>query len=124
MENQTPKKKVLLIDDDTQFSSGLSAKVTNAGMEVFAAKSGKEALDYLVDHDVDFIVLDFIMPEMDGYTFHHILTHDMKKDIPTIILTNLEGSEDSEQKLEVFTKADTDLDALIGKIKNRLDGTA
>ncbi|MGE5041486.1 MAG: two-component system response regulator [Candidatus Levyibacteriota bacterium] len=121
---ETQKKKVLLIDDDAQFTSGLQEKIRNAGMEVFAAKSGKEALDYLVEHEVDFIILDFIMPEMDGYTFHHILTHDMKKDIPTIILTNLEGSEDSEQKLEVFTKAGTDLDALIGKIKDRLDGVS
>lgn len=115
------KRNILIVDDDVKFSGELADKIKEAGLDVFVARSGKEALDYLVDHKVDFIILDFIMPEMDGYTFHHILTHDMRKQIPTIVLTSLTGSQDKEQNLEVFVKADTDLHVLVDKIKTHLD---
>lgn len=111
----------MIVDDDVKFADELADKIKSAGMEVFIARSGKEALDYLVDNTIDFIILDFIMPEMDGYTFFHILTHDMRKQIPTVILTSLTGSQDKEQNLEVFVKADTDLAVLVDKIKAHLD---
>ncbi len=118
MEN---KKKILIVDDDIKYSTELSEKVKAAGMDVFVARSGKEALDHISENPVDFIILDFIMPEMDGYTFYHILTHDMRRQIPAIILTNLKGTQDKNEELEVFIKPDTDLDILIGKIKNHLE---
>lgn len=117
------KKKVLIVDDDVEFVQQLTAKFETQGMGVVTALSGKEALDYVRDNNVDFIVLDFIMPEMDGYTFYHIMTHDMRKTIPTIILTNLSG-ENKVDGLEVFVKNDTDLDTLVTKVKDHINKTA
>lgn len=112
-------KKILIVDDDVEFTNKLSEAVKASGMTPVVMMSGKEALDYLVSNTVDFIILDFIMPGMDGYTFYHILKHDMRKDIPAIILTNLSGGKDTED-LEVFTKTQTDLSELVSKIKNRV----
>lgn len=117
MDNTTPKK-VLIVDDDTEFTKRFSDRLTAAGLETVIAVTGKEALDYITEHDVAFIVLDFVMPEMDGYTFYHILRHDMKKNIPTIVLTNLPGTE--AEDLEVFIKSETNFDDLVGKIKTRI----
>lgn len=119
MDSTLPQKKILIVDDDADFTSKLSEKIKSVGLEPIVMITGKEALDYLVDHTVDFIILDFIMPGMDGYTFYHILKHDMRKDIPAIVLTNLSGGKDTED-LEVFVKTETDLDDLIGRIKTRV----
>lgn len=119
MENITPTKTILIVDDDAEFTNRLSETVKAAGITPIVMVSGKEALDYLVSNSVDFIILDFIMPGMDGYTFYHILKHDMRKDIPAIVLTNLAGGKDTEE-LEVFIKTETNLDDLVSKIKNRV----
>ena len=109
------KKLLLIVDDDKAFADQLSDKAQKVGFNVHVAASGKEALDYIAEHRVDFIILDFIMPEMDGYTFYHILTHDMRRQIPAIILTNLKGTQDKNEELEVFIKPDTDLHIVTGK---------
>lgn len=112
------KKKILIIDDDTEFDSLLSEKISLAGMTPVTAVTGQEALDYIKANKVDFIILDFIMPGMDGAEFYRTLTHDMRKIIPAIVLTNL--SSTSIGDLEVFTKAGTNLDELVDKIKKKL----
>lgn len=117
-------RKVLIVDDDVEFVDKFSEKLRASGLEVATSLSGKDALEYLSTHDdIDFIVLDFIMPEMDGYTFYKKLRTDMKKDIPAIVLTNLSGSE-ANANLEVYEKLQTDLDVLAASIKNRLTTTA
>ena len=118
MDEKT-KKTVLIIDDDAQFLNSLSIKFKEAGMNTVTALTGKEALNYIQDNPVDFIILDFIMPEMDGFEFYHTMRYDLRKNIPTIVLTNLTGSQNN-QGLEVFVKNKTDLDTLVGKIKNKV----
>lgn len=115
----TQSNKVLIVDDDTEFTKRFSDCIKAAGLEPVTALTGKEALDYLTENTVAFIVLDFVMPEMDGYTFHHILTHDMRKNIPTIILTNMPGTKDNDN-LEVYIKSETNFEDLAAKIKARL----
>lgn len=116
---QTATRKILIVDDDAEFTARLSETIKAEGMTPVVMVTGKEALDYLVANSVDFIILDFIMPGMDGYTFYHILKHDMRKDIPAIVLTNLAGGKDTED-LEVFIKTETNLAELVSKIKNRV----
>ena len=116
---QTATRKILIVDDDSEFTSKLAETIKAEGMTPIVMVTGKEALDYLVANSVDFIILDFIMPGMDGYTFYHILKHDMRKDIPAIVLTNLAGGKDTED-LEVFIKTETNLAELVSKIKNRV----
>jgi two-component system, chemotaxis family, chemotaxis protein CheY len=119
MDQQNTSKTVLLVDDDTVFTSGLSERFKTEGVNLQIAVSGKEALEYINTHQVDFIILDFIMPEMDGFEFYHKLKHDMRKNIPTIVLTNLAGAQGSEG-LEVYVKSNTDLDSLVNKVKTQL----
>lgn len=114
-------KKVMVIDDDTEFTTKLAQKLKDVRLVPVVMLSGAEALDYLGKYnDISFIILDFIMPNMDGYTFSHVLTHDLRKSIPTVILTNFPESETGEGSLEVYVKSETDLDQFVQKIKQRL----
>lgn len=113
------EKIVLVVDDDLSYADNLAVKLKNAGLKPIVMASGKEALDYLLKNNADFIVLDFIMPEMDGYTFYHVLKNDMKKPIPAIILTSMIGTK-VEDGLEVFVKNETNIDDLVEKIKTAL----
>lgn len=113
------KKKILIVDDDEEFDARLAEKISLSGMQPVVTVSGEEALSYIQSHDVDFIILDFIMPEMDGFKFYHTLTRDLRKVIPTVVLTNLTHVDDSEG-LDVYVKSQTSLDEFVGMIEKRL----
>ncbi len=112
-------KKILIIDDDAAFDIKLAEKLRLAGLEPLITVTGQEALDFLKDNDVDFIILDFVMPKMDGEEFFQKLRHDIRKNIPTVVLTNLSRMKDTKD-FEVYVKSETDLDDFVAKIKSRV----
>ncbi|MBU2488284.1 MAG: response regulator [Proteobacteria bacterium] len=58
--------KVLLVDDNAEFLEILSERIHNKGLDVETATSGPEALDKARDSSYDAIILDLVMPQMDG----------------------------------------------------------
>ena len=61
---------------------------TKAGYEILEATNGRRGLDLAKSDRPDLIILDVMMPEMDGYTLHnHLLADESTKRIPIIILT-------------------------------------
>lgn len=82
--------KILLIDDDTDLLTLLSMSFKEAGLDIRTASSGLEALKKARSFLPDVILLDLMLPEMDGFTICEILKKD--KDtalIPVIMLTGL-----------------------------------
>ncbi len=59
--------KVLVIDDDPAMTELLALLLRPASMEVYTANSGPDGISLAEDHDPDVIVLDLMMPDMDGY---------------------------------------------------------
>lgn len=77
--------KILIVDDEELIRSVIKEYCINSNYETDEATSGKEALQKLKNNSYDLMVLDIMMPEMDGYT---LLKDIPKKDkIPTIILS-------------------------------------
>ena len=76
--------KILLIDDSWLMRRGLSSMICSASHSVIEAENGKDGLALLASERPDCIVLDLLMPEMDGY---QVLEHLKKKDntIPVVI---------------------------------------
>ena len=64
----TALPKILLVDDEERFRSNLKKMLTAEGFEVSEANSGQKALEELVLHAYDVILLDMRMPDMDGLT--------------------------------------------------------
>ena len=68
--------KVLLVDDEKEFTETLSERLRLRDLEVFIAASGREAIDLAGQHFFDAIILDLQMPGMDGIeTLSDLLSH-------------------------------------------------
>ncbi|MBD8071465.1 ATP-binding protein [Bacillus sp. PS06] len=82
-------KKVLVVDDDMRNIFALTSALELNGMNVIFSENGKEAITMLPEHpDVDIILMDIMMPEMDGYeAMQHIRHMEMFQSIPIIALT-------------------------------------
>ena len=76
---------VLIIDDEDLIRDVVKEYCLNENYKVFEASNGIEGLDILENEDIDIIVLDIMMPKMDGYTFFSKMKE--KYNIPTIVLS-------------------------------------
>lgn len=83
---------ILVIDDDKLTARLISDKLTEAGYEVHAAHDGREGLRQMYAHRPDLVILDLLMPEMDGWTTCRRIRE--VSNIPIIILTTQDRSGD------------------------------
>jgi len=119
-------KKILLVEDDKDLSLLVNKKLTDEGFDVAKAETGQEALDFLAKEKPDLVLLDILLPDIDGLTIlHEIANSDATKDLPVIILSNLADQGSFEQaaaigQYEYLVKAKTDLSDLAKKIKTKL----
>ena len=80
--------KILVVDDEKDVVELLSFLLEKDGYNVVTASNGREALEAVPSEKPDLILLDVMMPEMDGYTVQtQLLENPSTKDIPIIILT-------------------------------------
>ncbi|AIQ65950.1 hypothetical protein PSTEL_25370 [Paenibacillus stellifer] len=77
--------KILVVDDDPHIRELAAVFLKAEGMEVFEAADGREALDFLMDQTVDMVILDIMMPNVDGWE----LTRELRResDLPLLMLT-------------------------------------
>src|SRR5690348_5018812 len=80
--------KILVVDDERDVLDMLQFFLSKDGHTVLEAEDGREGLRMTREQRPDLIILDVMMPEMDGFTMNsHLLTDAATKDIPIIILT-------------------------------------
>ena len=77
--------KILVVDDETLIRTVIKEYCSNNNYEVFEASSGKEALELLLKNKYDLMILDIMMPEMDGFSMLKELPKERR--IPTIVLS-------------------------------------
>ena len=88
------KKKLLLIEDDPFIRDIYNVKFSQEGFEVTMAENGVEALKKMEELVPDIILLDIVMPYMDGMeTLKNIRSKEEWKKIPVIMLTNISEKE-------------------------------
>ncbi|NUY80452.1 HAMP domain-containing protein [Flavobacterium sp. MAH-1] len=91
-------KKVLIVDDDIRNLFALTTALERFGLEVTSAESGKEAIEFLNEAFADIVLMDIMMPEMDGYeTMKNIRKEDKHKDL-TIIAVTAKAMKGDRQK--------------------------
>jgi DNA-binding response OmpR family regulator len=82
------KRLILAVDDNPQNLQFLGKLLSDSGFEVAVAQSGQQALNFIRKTEPDLILLDIMMPEMDGYTVCETIKSDFAtRHIPVIFLT-------------------------------------
>ncbi|MEI6049567.1 MAG: response regulator transcription factor [Bacteroidota bacterium] len=83
-----PKEQILIIEDDKHISKLVKYNLEKAGYDCIVADDGEEALDVLAKERPDLIILDIMLPKMDGFELCRAIKQDVKlKNIPIIMLT-------------------------------------
>jgi len=112
--------KVLLVDDEKEFIETLSERMRNRDMEVSTATSAAEALQLAREHSYDAIVLDLMMPEMDGLEALKALKA-RNPELQVILLTGqgtvAKGIEAMKLGAMDFLEKPADIETLTAKIK-------
>ena len=114
--------KVLSIDDEMEVLESLGELLMAAGFEVKSSCDAEQGLQLAKDFKPDAIVLDIIMPQMDGYQFCRILKENEEtRDIPVIFLTGVDPQDDSGKAFEsggqLFVKKPFKIEELVQVIK-------
>ena len=95
-------KKILIADDEHKIIMTLEYAFRKAGYEVFIARDGSEVLELLKTEIPDMILLDIMMPKVDGFTtLKEIKSQDNLKDIKVIFLSAKNNPADIEKGLKM-----------------------
>jgi DNA-binding response OmpR family regulator len=118
-------RRILAVDDSPTFLAHLGRMLREDGHDVVLARSGREALDMLAAQTIDCVIIDLIMPDVDGIeTIRRIRRIPGRESTPTLMLTGSENPEDQRNATaagadEFVTKAVT-LDVVRAKVRNLL----
>ena len=118
-------KKILVVDDEAELSKAIIIRLKTLGYEVISAQDGQEGLEKAKNENPDLIVLDILMPKMDGYEVCRMLKFDEKyKSIPIIMLTARAKDIDKVMGKKVgaddYITKPFETEELIDKIKKHL----
>jgi len=124
---QKINKKILIVEEDDLTLSMLSGALREKGFFVFEAMDGKEALNIALKECPDIILLDVIIPELDGLTvFKRLRKAGCCMDTTIILLTNLEETEAITDalktgKCDFMIKTDWSVGDVVSRVKKHLE---
>ena len=122
----TQNKKILVVEDETPLRQAIFDKFEREGFQTFQGKNGEEGLETALKEHSDIILLDIIMPQVDGLSMLKSLRKDSwGANAKVLLLTNLNDAEYVATAMEsgVFdflVKSDWKLDDLVIRVKEKL----
>lgn len=99
-ETSSSKKRILIVEDEKPLAHALELKMNHEGYETVVASSGKEGLEKATTDTFDLILLDLILPEVDGFAILEGLKEKKLKPV-IVVLSNL-GQDEDRKKAEEF----------------------
>lgn len=100
------KRKILVVDDEVELIKAMQLILGQAGYEVIVANDGQEGLEKAKSQEPDLIVLDLMLPKMDGHKVCGLLKSDTKHNkIPIIIFSAKAQQEDVQISKEIGADA-------------------
>lgn len=120
------KSKILIVEDEEILLAALQEELTQGGYSIEGAANGEEGLAKVKSFKPDLVLLDLVMPKMDGMeALKKLKEDDETKDVPVIILTNLSDYERISEALSLgakdyLVKANYSLSDLLEKVKTVL----
>lgn len=115
------RARILIIEDEKIMMDALDFKLSGAGYETVHAVDGNEGLALLDKESFDLVLLDLLMPKVDGFVVLGEL-QKKKNAPPIIVLTNLSQDEDERRAKELgakgfFVRADTSMEGIVAEVK-------
>jgi CheY-like chemotaxis protein len=123
-EQTAAKKRVLVVEDDKFLGELLVRRMEQEGLNFVLKKTGEDGLEEAKNTPPDLILLDLLLPGIDGY---EVLTQLKKNDrlakIPVIVLTNLGQKAEQDKAFDLgatafMVKAESDLDDIVKAVKS------
>jgi two-component system, OmpR family, alkaline phosphatase synthesis response regulator PhoP len=124
MQEIKEKKKILIIEDDPNLKEVFVKIFERENFEVIEASNGEDGLRKAFREHPDLVILDMLMPKMDGLTMLKQLRRDnWGHSAPVIILTNVDDAEKMAEALELgvdeyLLKSKWKPEDIVGKVKN------
>ena len=120
-------KKILLVEDEPELAQLMKECLLEGGYEILIAREGPEGLEKARTEKPDLILLDLMLPRLDGHRICGLLKKDRRfAHIPVIILTGKAHDEEArlarEMGAEAFFTKPFQSEALLGKIRELLGG--
>lgn len=115
---------VMVVDDEPKMREITCRQLQKAGWEVIEAENGVQALEKIADYAPDLIVVDLMMPEMDGFEFiEQLRQHPQWESLPILVLTAKELSQREREQLQgsvrqIFQKGAYDRDIFLSEVYN------
>lgn len=120
-------KKVLLIEDDLHIAKETEERLVMEGYTTLVANDGKQGLDMALENHPDIIILDIMLPTMNGMIILNKLRHDdWGENVPILLFTNKTPDDDmvkgviDNKPSYYLVKANTSLTELVHKLKEIL----
>lgn len=119
--------KVAIVEDDPMISEIYEKKFTDAGFDVSAVTSGEQVLDLALQEKVDVILLDLIMPKMDGFeVIRRLRDGSYNPNIKIIVTSNLSSHEDQDKAMKLgangfVAKSDYSPSELVAQVKRLIN---
>lgn len=119
-------KKILIIEDEEPLRRALSIKLKQEGFDIIEGKDGEEGLTLALSEHPDLILLDLILPKMDGFVMLEKMRADTwGKNAPVIILTNFNSKEYvlksfRDEVYNYIIKTDNKMEDIIKIVKAKL----
>jgi DNA-binding response OmpR family regulator len=121
----TPLKKILIVEDEKRLAEALEIKFKHAGFDVIKAENGQIGLDLIISQNPHIVLLDLMMPVMDGKTMLKKLREfPQYKSLPVIVLTNAGDVENMRETQLYFSasafmiKSNTSPDEILAKVRD------
>jgi two-component system response regulator CpxR len=92
-------ERVLIVDDNEDVRRILALRLGMAGFDVSAAADGREGLAALRGGQWDLVLLDLVMPEVDGFEFLAELRHDARAAPPVVVITQYDDATNRQRAL-------------------------
>jgi DNA-binding response OmpR family regulator len=124
--DKADKKIILVAEDDAFYGNVFKTKLSKEGYDVIITENGKKALEVARDKTPDLILLDLVMPEMDGFeTLQTLKSDDKLKGVPVIVLSNLGQDSDIDKAKQLgakdyFVKSNVSIQKVVEIVKDNL----